>query len=122
MTTTLTDSVKTTVNGETKSYATSCAITIDTMYRPETIAVLQMDAKGQLLFRQEYDPENLPEELVLEGNVAFLICETRARSPEGETQLNRTLYQPGDSSLSAFCGREDGLCIPVSVSLLWSNP
>lgn len=118
-TTTLTDSVKTTVNGETKAYTTSCAITLDTMYRPEKIAVLQMDANGQLLSRQEYAPENLPDEMVLDAGVAFLIGETHALTPEGNAHITRALYQPGDTSLSAFYAREDGLCIPVSVALLW---
>lgn len=119
ITTTLTDSVKTTVNGETKAYTASCAMSIDTMYRPEKIAVLQMDANGQLLSRQEYAPEALPDEMVLDAGVAFLIGETQAFSPEGEMQFTRALYQPGDASFSAFYAREDGLCIPVSVSLLW---
>jgi len=119
LTTTLTDSVKTTVNGETKSYNISCAITIDTMYRPEKIAVLQMDASGKLLARNEYLPNQLPEKLQMESGAAFLICETQARDPEGNTHISRTLYQPGDASLSVFYGREDGLCIPVSVSLFW---
>ncbi len=119
MTTTLTESHQTTVNGEATTCSVSAALSIDTMYRPEKIAVLQMDDQGRLLARNEYAPEQLPDCLSPDPAAAFLVCETYAHALDGSPYVTRALLQPGDTALSAFYARSDGVCIPASVPLNW---
>lgn len=120
MTTTLTESHQTTVNGEAKTRSASAALSIDTMYRPEKIVILQMDDQGLLLARNEYAPEHLPDCLSPVRAAAFLVCETYAHALDGSPYVTRALLQPGDTALSAFYARSDGVCIPASVPLRWS--
>jgi hypothetical protein len=105
---TKTDTV--TENGITQMSSLSYKISVNTMYAPKRIVILQMDADSQILFRKEYAPNTLPESITPEAGTAYFMVEEHSADSTGKSHVTRTVYTEDASQISTFFEREDGLC------------
>ena len=109
-----------TVKGETNTYSISVKISINVMYPPQRICVLQFGPDGEILSRDEYLPGGLPEKITPEQECSYIVLETYKISPDQVEKVVRTLYQADDNSLESFYCREDGICVKQNTSLNWT--
>lgn len=115
----LEETYATTVNGETSTEGFSIKVNFAIRYAAEKIAVVQMDLDSNPLSREEYDPDAMPESLTLRPDCEYLIVETRATNPnDGTATFKREIVQSGADRLTVYLA-EGGICMPVSVELLW---
>ena len=95
----------------------SVEITITFVEETDNVEILEMDSGHSVLSRLSCAPGELPQELRVRPDTAYIVLETLDRQGE----VTRTLYQRGDETLTApFC-REDGICVQKSCSLLWDE-
>ena len=118
---TISDAVTTAGPGG-KSTATGCsaAVTVEIMYAPSEIVILQMDEDGGVLARDSYDPGQVPESLTPAAECAYLVAETHKTGPAGDI-VTRQLADAGTECLSTFRAREDGVCVKQDTALLWTG-
>lgn len=108
-----------TENGKTKTESISVKLSINVMFAPEKIVILQMDADGKLLSRMEYTPGELPETLSPEPNAAYLVVETHKRDAAGGVAVARDIYGTDIESVETFFVRADGICIKHCTQIKW---
>lgn len=102
---------------------TTVTVSINIMFSPVQITVLQMGTDNAVLSRTEYTPGTLPDTFTPDPETEYLIVETHKRDLEGNILTDRTLYTQKDSLLETFFYREsDHLCIRQLTSLHWTNP
>ena len=111
--------VTTTANGKAKTDSTSVTLSISTMFAPEKIAVLQMDAGSAILSKAEYAPDAVPASISLEPQTAYLIVETHKRDDAGQINISREIYGSDAESIETFFAREDGICEKQWTEISW---
>lgn len=111
---TLDEAVTVTENGETRTKRTTVKISVTVIDAPEEIVVLQMSAAGQLLARDAYEPDTLPETMTPLNETAYLIVETVAQSG-----ITRELVERDETTIETFRAREDGVCVKEYTELAW---
>ena len=86
-------------------------VTVSYMDKPTGIAILQFDGDDQLLLRDEYAPETLPETLAMQPGTQYVVGEAiqllRIRQ-----HLSCDIFQQAMRAQTFFC-RDDGLCETV---------
>ena len=118
MSQTMTDTSTGTENGVTKTDKRSYKITVNTMYAPRRIAVLQMDADSQLLARDEYAADVMPEKFMLKEETAYLVVETHSEGMREEKHISREIYARDVGYFNTFYEKADGLCWPSSTEIV----
>lgn len=118
---TYSDSVTTVVDGAARTKSSSIKMTVATMYPPERIVLLSYGAGGELLERLEYEPDGLPEELVLAEDAVWLTAEIYKSGSDGESIVSREIYGKTDDGVTAFRCREDGMIERSFISLRWGE-
>lgn len=115
MTQTQTDSVTTTVNGESKTASTT--VIVHAMFRRPTqeLRLIQMDENNRIVKEDIYIEGTFPEGLVMEADTAYLLVQTT----DGET-AERTICTPKDQNAQYFVAQGD-ICLPQLVELKWSE-
>ena len=108
-----------TVNGQTKKESVSVKLSINGMYAPEKIVVLQMDEENGVLSQVEYKADKMPEVITAEPKTAYLIIETYRHDGQGEIDLARAIYSRGAQSIETFYSREDGVCVKHWTRIEW---
>lgn len=99
---TLTDTVTVTENGKIKSFSTSVKVSIATMNPTKTVTIIQMDKDSNLLKKDYYKPEEVPETLFPEKAADYIIVESAKESFDKQPKIERTLFSKGDNSLWFF--------------------
>lgn len=113
----------TTENNTKKIIDTTVTVSIDIIFSPIQIVVLQMDTDNAVLSRTEYAPGTLPDTFTTNPETEYLIVETHKQDLEGNILTSRILYDQKDSLLETFYYREtDHLCIRQLTSIHWTNP
>ncbi len=118
---TLDASYTSTENGKTKSESISVKVSINVMFPPEEITILQMDADSAVVSRREYAPEEIPESITPEANTEYIIVEIRKTHPSDSTFITRKLYGRDVESLETFYRRANGICVKKWVPIKWSK-
>jgi len=109
-----------TENGQSKSVRTSVKVNFEKMFRPEMIAVFEMDENSQIVSEKEYEPGELPETYIPQSDTTFIIIETHKKGADG-TAVTREIFDHTNESLETFYAREDGI-ITVNHSILeWTK-
>jgi hypothetical protein len=116
---TLTDSVTVTADGKSKTESISVEMAIETIFAPEKIALLQMNAAGELVRRDEFLPEATPEELAPEDETEFIVVETHKRHTSGESSVSREVLSAEDETFETFYERGDGICVKRTTAIKW---
>ena len=101
-------------------YTTTVEVHFRSLQQPETYAIIQFDADNAVLSRETYTPGEMPESIETLPGAAWLVLEGCAAN-KGTMDASRTLYQRGDSLLTSYAPRADGLCAPVSSGIRWGE-
>lgn len=96
-------------------------VTVSYMDKPTGIAILQFDGDDQLLLRDEYAPETLPETLAMQPGTQYVVIETTTASEDPSASVMRDIFQRSDESFEAFFCRDDGLCVKQSCDIDWND-
>jgi len=115
------EELSSTVGDETESAASAIKTTISFIDPPTGVSVIQLNGESQVLSREVYAPGKLPEKLSVERGTQYVVVETKANGANGETEVTRELYQPGDESFYAFYCREDGICVKQFCGIEWHD-
>jgi hypothetical protein len=110
-----------TENGNTKTTSISIKITIAVMYEPESIAVMQMNANGNLVLQQEYMPGDLPRSIVVDPGTAFIVVETRKQNDAGVFIFTRSICSNDADNMETYYARDDGICVKCLTPIVWGN-
>lgn len=110
-----------TVDGETMKDSIRVKVNIALMNPPEKTVLLQFDAKGNLLERAEYAPDETPDSLSPNKDTAFIMTESHSKSLDGMEDVTRALFQPTDETLKSFYCQENGLCVERDTHLEWDK-
>jgi hypothetical protein len=111
----------TTENGVTRTDSCSVTVSINVMFAPEKIVVLQMSESNAVLSREEYEPGALPENLSPERNAAYLLVETHKRNEAGEIVVSREVYSHDAQRFETFSPRPDGVCVKSWTAINWAG-
>lgn len=111
-------------NGKTRTEKTSVTVNYVLMYRPVSVTVLQMDKEHRIIKKEEYLPEEVPEELSAEKDTEYILTETQKETPAGEKTVSREVcgYSPdAESYLSTFYARDDGIAVKRESRIIWNQ-
>ena len=119
MSTTLTETHSKNENGEETSEYFEVTLHVSVKNRPESIRIIQMDAQSAVADREEYHPDSLPGQIKVHPETEYIILETQAASPNGETTFSRVLIDDAESYITAYAARPDGIIAPRGIELIW---
>lgn len=111
---TLNETATYTENGTTRSYTAESKITLECAVPAKVVIVLHMDENNNILSRNEYTADELPETLTPEAGTAYLLVEEHTAQT-----IRRSLYQPGDDSISVFKALENQICVKSQIVVQW---
>ena len=99
--------------GKTKTEKCSVTIRYEAMYRPVRITVCQMDQGHEIVKKDVYRPEEMPEQIMAEKATEYILVEIEKEGLSGENVAAREVYgyEPeGDVWLESFRtgGRDRG--------------
>ena len=109
-------------NGEITAEGFKLTVHFAVRNPPQGVGIIQMDAGNEIVARDDYDPNELPERIEPEGETEYIIAETRAAAPDGGTIVTREIFDVGDdyiTAYTAYVGREDGIVEARLIELLW---
>lgn len=104
--------------GNVSENKASVKVTIEVVLRPERVVVTQMDARSQIVSREEYPAGEVPGELVPEADTEYIIVEMFKQGTENQS-VDRQLYDKEESGFYTLYAREDGFCEQVYTSIQW---
>lgn len=110
-----------TENGKSKSISSYIKISISIMHPPEKVIIMQMDKNSDKISKTEYSPGNLPDTLIPEAGVDYIIVENHKRDSESNWITSRSIYDRRDESLETFYCRDDGICVKQWTNLDWNK-
>ncbi len=108
-----------TENGKSKTISIRIKISLSIMLPPEKIIIIQMDKNSEIISKKEYLPGNLPDTLIPEADVDYIIVESYKRDSESNWKISRSIYDRNNNSLETFYCRDDGICVKLWTNLDW---
>ena len=117
--TTLEETYTTKENGEEISEYFKITLHISTKNRPEIIRIIQMDSQSIVVAKDEYHPDNLPEQMEVNPQTAYIILETEGGAQSGNPSFSRVLITNTEYYITAYAARPDGIIEPRSIELIW---
>lgn len=108
-----------TENGESKKHSTSVKISLETMFSPVKIAILEMDENGSVLSHREYSPGQVPDRLAPNKQTEYIIVETHKQDSSGNALITRELIGREETNFTTFFRRGDDICVKRWTDLLW---
>lgn len=121
LTTTMEDSTSITDNKITTTYTASIKLSIATMNPTEKVAIYQMDDENNIITKNEYLPEKVPEEIVPDKSCEYFIVESHKRTFNGEKQIERQLFSKRDDSLYYFKKGDHSVLYKIFSTILWET-
>jgi len=118
--TTLEETHTSSENGEKKT-AESFRVTLNVgiMLGPKAVAVIQLDAQNTVITRDEYSPEDMPEQITPRPETEYIVVETESAGTDDGRVFSRELLEPADAGITGYKARTDGIIEPVWTELLW---
>lgn len=110
--------------GKTKTEKCSVTIRYEAMYRPVRITVCQMDQGHEIVKKDVYRPEEMPEQIMAEKATEYILVEIEKEGLSGENVAAREVYgyEPeGDVWLESFSAREDGIVVKQETRVIWKT-
>lgn len=111
-------------DGKERTEKNSVAVKYVLMYRPVRFTILQMDREHRIIKKEDYLPEEVPEELAAEKDTEYILTETEKETPAGEKTVSREVRgrsPDAESYLSAFYARDDGIVVKQEIRVLWNR-
>ncbi len=119
MTMTLSGEVTRTENSRTETYRVRAEITSVTRPRPERLVVLYMDEADNVLAREEFASDALPERITPVEGTAYVLAENRGSGQE--TADCALIERGGDTRWIRTFRMENGGMVPHYVNLDWKE-
>jgi len=107
-----------TENGVETINTTSVTINISAMFESEKITVIQMCEDSQIISRNDFAPNEMPDEIHAESQTAFFLVEAH-RPAATANPIRRELYGPNDNSIRTFIPRPDGIFEARDTVIVW---
>ncbi len=104
-----------------KSYFGSVKMNFHVSYRPEKVVFLSMDEESQVMRKQEFAPNQVPEKMVPPEDTAYVIVESHKKDATGTTVISRALYSPEEKVFSILEPREDSFLNTRYVAIQWEE-
>ena len=117
----MTGSTSRTENKTTTTYSASIKLSIETMNPTEKVAIYQMDSENNIILRNEYLPESVPEEITPEKSCEYFLVESQKKTFNGEKQIERQLFSKTDTSLYYFVKDNNGVLHKTYSALMWET-
>lgn len=118
---TLEEAYTMTENGKTVEEKFAVTVNFAAKDPTASIHVIQMSAENTLISQQEYSDQTLPENIVLDPSVEYIIVETRSPSQGGE-MCKREIFSRGAICFTSYKVRDDGFFLEQGlVNLLWET-
>lgn len=108
-----------TANGESESAYTKVTTRVEGVEPVEKYVLVHMDENHQLISSGEYTPDNVPSEMTIPAETAYLILETYGWNKDRELFAERQVINRDDESFATFQVRPDGICIKEYTYLFW---
>lgn len=105
-------------DGNKEEYAFHAEVFFRSMPAPREITLTQFDSAHAVLASDTWKAGEVPNTIRLPDNCAYLVAE---RLGKGEETPRRELLQAGDTLLTTYVERPDGLCEPLSSGLEWAE-
>lgn len=99
------DKVTITLNGEETVEGMEVTVSMTCHYAPTKVTILQMNAQNEVIKREEYLPEHVPEEMKAEDGAAYFIVETECTDMNGNVSQEREIFEydeEGNVSLESY--------------------
>lgn len=110
-----------TVNGEKSEYSMEVSVSLKPVQISELVRLLHMSESNEVLLVQEYEPDELPEEIIPAEGAAYLICEEHVRDEEGELTVTRQIHDAKSDPISVFQRWKGDICIKRELNILWDE-
>lgn len=107
--------------GEERAFSTTVEVHFRSMKPPQRYELLQLDRDSTVISRLSYTPQDMPEDISLQKDTAYLILERFSDQQNPQEQPLRILYQREDAILNYFTAREDGFCVGHDANILWGD-
>lgn len=109
-----------TVDGSKRQYSMSAEVTFKGASLPAGYSVLHMARDGQLLQRDAYTPETLPNTIEACEGAEYLIIETVPSGADGEESISREIVNQGESYCSILSPTEEkGILAMRMTEVIW---
>lgn len=120
-TNTMEDSASITDNKITTTYTASIKLSIATINPTEKIAIYQMDSENNIITKNEYLPEKVPEEILPDKSCEYFIVESHKKTFNGEKQVERQLFSKKDDSLYYLKKGAKNVLYKTFSTILWED-
>ncbi|MEG0900008.1 MAG: hypothetical protein RSF40_09910 [Oscillospiraceae bacterium] len=118
---TLSDSTSIKENKTTTTYSTSIKLSIKTINPTEKVSIYQMDSKNNIISKNEYRPENVPQEIMPENFCEYFIVENHKKTFNGENQVDRQLFSKIEDGIYYFTKGNNGVLNKTYSTILWET-
>lgn len=105
---------ETTNGGETDTVKREFKIAVEAVNVTERVAIVQMGGDNTLLDRQEYDLEEMPENLTPVEGCAYILVEEYAGD-----ELKRTMIEPDEKYITVYVKSDKSYCTAMGTQILW---
>lgn len=119
MSTKLTDSITTTLNGKSTTFTSDVELNITIMFPPKKVTVIEIDKNSEILSKRTLSLNNLPSEFKTSTNAEYVIVETVKTDLDGKDFLSAETFDKKDEVLYVFVGKENEICEKTQIELLW---
>lgn len=109
------------IDGQTSEVGTLIEMSYAFMDVPVKIIVTQMDHQNQIVGRDEYVPEEMPEKVTAADSTEYILVETIKKDKAGKEIVTRELCQKDEGSFRTFYAREDGICVEKQTEVEWKK-
>lgn len=119
--TTLSEESTVTVDGEQRSFRTTVELSVEIMYTPVGVCIVELNAQDEIAARHDYTPGKLPETIVLQDDTAYVVVHTDKTDRSGASVRTTMLYDQSCDGFDTFYCRDDGVCAERYTALEWSS-
>lgn len=102
---------------ETASEEYGFKICVTAVTVTERVAIIQMSGDNTMLGRQEFDPNEMPEELAPTEGCAYILVEEYAGD-----EISRTMIEPDDRYITVYVKSDQPYCVARGTEILWPEP
>ncbi len=105
-----------TETGDGKKEKQSMEIKVDFKYihGPDSVKLVYMDGNNQRVKAEEYKAGKVPEEIIVDSDVEYIVIESYSR--EG---VKREVVSRGDEGLSTYYENDFNLCVEMESKIEW---
>lgn len=92
-------------------------VNIGIKYIPQKVKFIQINTEHVQISREEYEAQDLPEEVSIGPNTAYLVVESNVNTPDGEV-VRREIFDREDEQFIGYVLRDGWLCAPKYVEFV----